>query len=386
VKISILIITMALLAAVPPLAISKAEGFASIELTPTESHHVAKLNSDQPYVAGFHVIAEDLRVLDSVDATAITVSFPSTETSHFPSASWLGAGMFVQAQDHFFRNVDYGFYTMLVVDAQSNLFIDLGLHQTRESTPPLHMPTSEIMYAYTWRMSGVDLATPVTLFARWTSDGFVHYSISASGNNVTLTSVNVAGLPNCENIIRDFFVGNWVVDQFPFSRYVDYFQFGVVSPEIIADTHWTVHLREPKMLKGTEWAPVSEAWSVEGAISYLDWDWKWGGAPYFGVDAQSYNDPLENPHEVVFLYNGRSLIPGRVLWENHYSSNVDDTAATASLSLDQTFIARLTYIFPINLVVLAIFSQRLECKVREAIARCASKRSSPLDVRSDSVC
>jgi hypothetical protein len=342
-------------AAFLPLAMSKGMYSVSIELTPTESHHVAELNSNQPYVAGFHVISEDLRVLDNADAIAVTVSFPSTETDHFPSDAWLGAGMFVQAQDHVFRNVDYGFYMMLVIDAQNTLFIDVGLHQTRESTPPLHMPTSETLYAYTWRISGLSMETPVTMVARWTSDGLVNYSISVSEVNTTLTSVNVSSLPGCENIIPKFFVGNWVVDQFPFSRYVDYFQFGVISSEIIADDHWTADLEEPAMLKGRQWTPVAEAWSIEGAVAYLDWDWKWGGMSYYGVDAQPCQNTSKNPHELIFLYNGRSLIPGRILWGSGSASNLSAAVMDSPLSVDRIFGTGLTLLIAVNSFVLLPF-------------------------------
>ena len=88
-------------------------GNMTLELAPVESHHVAQLNSHQPYVAGFQVRNENLRVYGTVDAVAVTVSFPSVETSHFPPDSWLGAGLFVQAQDHVYRNVDYGFYIVV---------------------------------------------------------------------------------------------------------------------------------------------------------------------------------------------------------------------------------------------------------------------------------
>jgi len=104
----------------------------SFSLTETENHHVAELNSDQPYVAGCCVTSEDLETYGTINGTAVEVSFPSTDSDYFPAGSWLGAGMFVQAQDTRFLHVDYGFYMMLVLDASGDLFIDVGLHQTRE--------------------------------------------------------------------------------------------------------------------------------------------------------------------------------------------------------------------------------------------------------------
>lgn len=312
-KASLLLLTLLIMAL--SVTVFKAEGSSTLELTPTETNHVIELNSNQPYVAGFHVNTEDLSTREVVNATAITVSFPSTDPSLFPHDSWLGGGMFVQAQDTRFRHVDYAFYTMLVLDASGNLFVDVGLHQTREGTLPLQMPTEEFIYAYTWQIHGTDFTTPTTLLARWDSDRIVRYSISTPEHNETLISIDVVGFPNCENMIPKFYAGNVIVEPFPFSRYVNYFQFGVVSSENIPNNHWNVNLREPKMLRKAGWAFVDKAWTVHGDIAYLDLDWKWGGAPYHGVNAKYYQNPLEDPYEVIFFYNGSSLARGTVLWD-----------------------------------------------------------------------
>ncbi len=225
--------------------------------------------------------------------------------------------MFVQAQGTQLKFVDYAFYTMLVLDAAGNLFLDVGMHQTREEAS-LHRPTKQLVYAYTWRVGGIDSATPVTLCARLDSEGCVHYSVSTSGSNVTLPPINVTDFPGCEAILRWFYVGNRIVGPFPFSRYVQYFQFGVVSSTSISNDYWSVDLRDPRFLKyyKTEWEFVENAWSIEGDISYLDWSWMWGGSPYHGVSAQYYQNPLENPYEVVFFYNGQTLPSGTVLWQH----------------------------------------------------------------------
>ncbi len=315
--------------------VSKAEVSNDLELRIIENHHIVKLGSDQPYVAGYHVNTKDLSTRENVDSTAVTVSFPSTNAGFFPLGSWLAGGMFVQAQDSRYRHVDYGFYMMVVLDSFGSVFIDLGLHQTREGTLPVQMPAEEIVYAYTWQVSGIDLRTPVTLLAGWDAEGWVHYSFSASERNVSLTSVDVASLPNCENIIRKFYAGNVIVEPFPFSRYVNYFQFGVVSSEPIADSHWNVALTEPRMLRDSGWVFVDKAWSIQGDIAYLDWDWMWGGTPYIGVSAKYYQHPLSSPYEVIFSYSGFTLATGTVLWE--YSSADFDTADSASPHADKTW-------------------------------------------------
>jgi len=352
-KTKTLVLLVVLLLVISSMTIRRVAGSVSVELSPTENHHIVKLNSDQPYVAGYHVNAKNLSVYGTVLAVAVTVSFPSTDARSFPSGSWLGGGMFVQAQDTRFRHVDYGFYMMLVLDASGRLFIDLGLHQTREGTLPFQLPTEDIVYAYTWRVTGISLATKVTLCASWDNDGFVHYSISALSSSFALKSVNVAGLPSCENIIRKFYSGNVIVEPFPFSRYVNYFQFGVVSSESIASNDWTVDLAEPKMLKETGWVLVERVWSTQGDISYLDADWRWGGVPYYGVNAQYYKNPLENPYEIVFYYDGSTLTSGIVLWD-YTNSDLNETANILSPYSDQTFEVRLAPCFLIGTTILAL--------------------------------
>jgi hypothetical protein len=300
---------------VSSLAVSQVEGFDLSELNPTSEHHVAGLNSDMPYVAGFHVVADDLSLRETVNATAVTISFPSTEPEFLPSGCWLGGGMFVQGQDHVFRNVDYGFYMMLVLDASGKLFIDLGLHQTEEATLPIQTSTSSLVYSYTWQIVGIDRSTPITLLQSWDNNGFVDYSISVSGHEETLIAVNVIGMPNCQNMIPRFYVGNVIIDPFPYSRYINYFQFGIISSQAITDTHWQVDVKEPEMLRQTGWTLVDKSWSLQGDHSYLDHDLMWGGAAYAGVDVQYYKHPLQDLHEIIFYYSGHTLTPGRVLWD-----------------------------------------------------------------------
>ena len=376
-KIKGFILLIAFLAVSPLACASTLEANDSIEITPTENHHIIALNSNQPYVAGYHVDTLDLLTRERVDATAVTISFPLVDTSYFPAGSWLGGGMFVQGQDERLRHVDYAFYMMLVLDASGVLFLDLGLHETRESSAPLQMPTEELIYAYTWQVSGIAPSVPVTLLARWDSEGFVHYSISASGTNITLLSVNVANLPTCESIQRHFYSGNRATTSFPFGHNVYYFQFGVVSSEVIENNHWSIDLKNPKILRrpesrfGTGWSHVNIAWSTQGDISYLDGDWKWGGAPYYGVSAHYYQNPLENPCEVIFFYNGQTLRLGTILWQ-HASSEPNSVAVATPVTLfDETFKIELTSILSIEIMVLigiAAGKTRL-CELRKKLKK-----------------
>jgi len=319
---NVILLTILLVAVLSPIG-AIAGAADAVTLTPTENHHIIELNSNQPYVAGYHVDTRDLYTRERVDATSITVSFPSTDVSRFPSDSWLGAGMFVQGQDNALKHVDYGYYTMVVVDNSGNVFIDIGLHETRESSPPLQMPTSELVYAYTWQISGLDPTTPVSLTATWDSNEYLHYSVSTIGINTTLMSVKVVSLPNCENITSKFYAGTVMAGTgFPLGRYAYYFQFGVVSSRIIADDCWSARLEKPRMLRKAGWNLVETAWTIQGDVSYLDYDWVWGGVSYCGVHAKYYLNPLLNPYEVVFSYSGETLPLGTILWDTGKPSDV----------------------------------------------------------------
>ena len=364
-RTNMLILFIGLLVITSLTIVSNCKAEDIVEVTPTENHHVTELNSNQPYVAGFHVNTPDLNTITRlVIATAVTVSFPSADTSHFPESSWLGGGMFVQAQDSRYLHVDYGFYTTLVLDSAGDLFIDVGFHQTREERAPLHMPTEQLIYAYTWQFSGIDPTTPVTLYARWDSDGWVHYSAYASGFNISLTSVNVASLPDCENIIRYFYAGNVLNLPFPFGYYVQYFQFGIVSSEPITNSHWSVSVKNPMFLKGMQWNLVETAWSIQGDISYLDGSWMWGGRPYYGVSTQYYRNPLEYPYEIVFFYNGQTLRSGIVLWQ---SENVDNNNTVADSWITSQCTLGLTenLVFSFSTLVLMVFGHMLTRKKKE---------------------
>jgi len=333
--LAVTLLSMSLLA-----IISQTKAADAFELIETENHHIAQLNSNQPYVAGFHVNTPDLETRECVLATAITVSFPSTDTSHFPSGSWLGGGMFVQAQDSKLRFVDYGFYTMLVLDYSGNLFLDVGLHQTREETAPLQAPSSQLVYAYTWQIRGIDPETPVTLTASWDLEDLVRYSVTASEFSLTLPAVNVTDLPNCGSMIRRFYAGNVVVGSFPFSRYVQYFQFGVLSSTSITNNNWSVHLRKPQLLRETGWNLVDTAWSIRGDISYLDYSWMWGGQLYQGVFGEYYQNPLQTPYELIFFYNGKTLPSGTILWQ----PAVHDSSGFSAFMILRVFILRALFL------------------------------------------
>jgi hypothetical protein len=283
------------------------------------------VNSGQPYVGGFQVLSDDFRVYKQIDGAQVTVAFPLTNTSTFPPGSWLGAGLFLQAQDHKYLFVDYGFYFMVVLDSDSNMFIDIGFHQTMEGSLPVHHPDANLICDYTWRLTSIDSSKPINLKAQWDTEGFVHYYVNVGGYEFPLTSIKPSAFHNCENMIPCFYGGNVIGEQFPLGRYVDFLQFGLTSSQSIASTQWRVLLEDPKFLKQEGWVNVNKAWSVQGDISFLDQDARWGGRPYDGVDAQFLSNSNASPYEVQFFYNGHTLSPGIVLWDKTNEGSNDST-------------------------------------------------------------
>jgi hypothetical protein len=281
--------------------------------------------------------------------------------------------MFVQDQDRYFNFVDYAFYMMLVLDSSGGMFVDLGLHQTEEATVPNQQAMSSLVYAYTWQITGIDRSTPVTLLQSWDSNGSVDYSISVPGQDENLTTINVVDLPNCQNIIQGFYVGNVVLNPFPLSRYVNYFQFGVISNQAKADPHWQVDVKEPSLLGQTSWIPVSQAWSLEGDHSYLDYSLMWGGAEYPGVDAQYYEHPLQNPYEMIFYWDGHTLASGTVLWDVP-SINNTMTTPFGSESQGLTLLARrflpvITTVLGLGMLLSFLLVRRRRTKNHTQISR-----------------
>jgi hypothetical protein len=111
-----------------------------------------------------------------------------------------------------------------------------------------------------------------------------------------------------------------------------------------------VDLKEPKMLRASGWAFVEEAWSIQGDIAYLDWDWMWGGTPYLGVSAKRYEHSLSNPYEVMLSYTGLTLATGTVLWEHSADLEAASSAPSHSFKAFETASATLFVIVILALV------------------------------------
>jgi hypothetical protein len=302
--------------------------YSAPALVATDTHHVAQLNSNMPYIAGFQVYADDLSEYLEVNGTAVTVSFNSTAPAYFPADSWLGCGMFVQAQDHFFYNVDYGFYMMLVIDSSGTMFIDVGLHQTEEASEPIQAANSSLIYSYTWLINNVDESSKVELFQTWLNSDSVRYSVSVSGINQILADINVRAMPNCNNIISRFYAGNVVMGESPFGQCDNFFQFGIISNKIIDNSHWQADVENPMMLMTKDWNLANKAWLLEGDNSFIDQNARWGGAIYPGISI------TPNIYQLSFKYTGKQYSGPHTLWNlQSVSTNLSFETENQDLTL-----------------------------------------------------
>jgi hypothetical protein len=280
----------------------------------TYTHHVAQLTY-MPYVAGFQVYADDLSEYLEVSGTAVTASFDSTQPEYFPADSWLGCGMFVQAQDHYLYNVDYGFYMMLVIDSSGTMFIDVGLHQTEEASEPIQAANSTLVYCYTWLVKNVDKSAEVELFQTWLNSTSVRYSVSVSGLNQTLADINVKAMPNCNNIIPKFYAGNVIMGESPFVQVDNFFQFGIISNATIDNSHWQADIENPMMLMTNRgWDLANKAWLLDGDHSFIDQNARWGGEAYPGISVTPNVEQSKNLYQLSFKYTGKQYSGSKTLW------------------------------------------------------------------------
>jgi len=100
-------------------------------------------------------------------------------------------------------------------------------------------------------------------------------------------------------MIPKFYAGNVVLEHFPLSKVVSYFQFGIISSKVINNAEWQVYVKEPRMLRQTGWTIVDKAWTIQGDRSYLDNSLLWGGKTYSGVEMRNDSYPILKPYEAI---------------------------------------------------------------------------------------
>lgn len=74
-KINSFILFVTFLAIIPLVATSNVKATDTIKLKPTENHHIVELNSNQPYVAGYHVNTPDLDTYEGFTRQLLPLAF-----------------------------------------------------------------------------------------------------------------------------------------------------------------------------------------------------------------------------------------------------------------------------------------------------------------------
>ncbi len=92
-----------------------------------------------------------------------------------------------------------------------------------------------------------------------------------------------------------------------------FFQFGVGSKSPV--TGWSVQLIDPSFQYQGYWRVMEKAAVIQGNLSFWKGAYRWGGAPYPGVTAQSNALDASFPMDSVeFSYTGGTLKNNTPLW------------------------------------------------------------------------
>ena len=276
----------------------------------------------QPFMAGY---MDTGGVFFGCMKTRITVSFPDTNASVIQEDNWLAGGMFVVGYDKKLFQNDYGFYTMLTLNHDGDLYLDFGIIETYECLPywpyicPYGLyPWAREIFSHGVLVEGVPTEALITLVASWdpSRSGCVQWNYTVNDITYPAGAVNVTAA--APTIIPCFFVGSrnlpwhWFIGWMPYWQTYP-FQFGVTSYYNIGHAGWNVLLSNPSYFKDGEWHNVETAKSIGGMNAMLDTRWMWGGENYEGVSAYHY--PSLEAGNVKFHYSGSTTRDHSVLWE-----------------------------------------------------------------------
>ena len=280
----------------------------------------------QPYMAGY---MDTSGYYFYVKKTNVTISFPDTNASVIQEDNWLAGGMFVVGYDKKLVQIDYGFYTMLVLDHNENLYINFGVIETYECLPywpyicPFGLyPWIKELFSHTIPVNGISPSTPTTLVASWdpSHSGLIQWNYTVNNITYPAGAVNITAL--APTIIPTFVAGsrnltfNWFIDWNPYWQTYP-FQFGITSSYTIGHGGWNVLLSNPSYFKEGKWHNVETARIIGGTNAILDTRWIWGGENYEGVTA--HNCPSLQTYSLKFYYSGSTARDHTILWESSQS-------------------------------------------------------------------
>jgi hypothetical protein len=274
-----------------------------------------------PYVAGYMYTSG----YSTCRSVSVTVSFPNTpDASVIGKGNWLAAGLFIDGQGGI-DGEDYGFYSVVVLDNNSNLWFDIGEWVDKEFNPYIYLewggslatylgwngPSRTLDFNETYLIQGVNRATPITLTMAWDSSGskIVHWYATIAGVTYPSrgNSFNVGAVH--PSINPGFYFGRSQIDAHTTQWWAYYFQFGIMSPQPIARSGWQVQLENPLCNGNT----LTQANSVEGGNAYFDTTYQWGSSDYPNVGISSFG--FGNYHYAIFKYTaGTAEGNDKILW------------------------------------------------------------------------
>jgi hypothetical protein len=274
-----------------------------------------EVTSTYPYVGAYMDTGGDSS--PTCTRVSVTVSFPNTpDPSVIGTGNWLAAGMFLQDQGGV-GATDYGFYSVVVLDSYSNLWLDVGEWRDTEVSNIVNLGyiSRTLDFAKTWLIQGVDRSTPITLTMYWDPAGSKTVYWSATINYVTYNPPGAYfnEVPVNPTIQSCFHIGNYNVNLGIASWWARFFQFGIMSPQPITKGGWQVQLLNPQYYQSSYWHTVPKATTVEGHSAWFDNTWQWGGKDYAGVSVSGQS--IGTYRWAFFSYSGTTVGNGKILWQ-----------------------------------------------------------------------
>ena len=267
-----------------------------------------------PYVGGY-MTATGSKGYTTVDAVSTTISFKSTTQSELePPVNRLEGGMHAVVFSTTIHGRDYGYTALAVLPGNGSFYLLAQVDRTCEwliqATPRCaYLPSVLTLFQQTNQsdISSFSTSDNITLEMRFSgSTANWFYLINGAGNT---TYAQFTPPSDSEHVFE-------VGAHSGYGLTAKYFQFGIATDYLIGDTGWSVLLSNPKWLNGSSWTLVSQADSVEGPNSWLDFTWVWGGQ-YFSFASACYADEsgCQSSNDYILFYSSGSFVTDGVrLW------------------------------------------------------------------------
>jgi len=259
----------------------------------------------RPYVAGYYK-----SIQYRICCLEVGVSFVRADPQLMGPGNFLMAGMGVQSPNCCIDGWDFGWRADVFLlpngtfvvsgsswetcDANANcgghFWQHLRYHVTRIITPP--QASSMIFLRMMWEAGVVNWYYNYTELP-WQKFG----SFAPDWREGIYFDIGVIGPGGGNDPYRDTY----------------FFQFGVASKTPFPG--WEVLLKDPSFQFEGAWRVMEKAAVIQGDFSYWKVAYRWGGAPYPGVEARANAlDPSFPPNSVEFVHTGGHLDTNTPLW------------------------------------------------------------------------